>query len=609
MRMYKRSAILQALTQGLTYAANSVISDPDGNTGAYGFGYFAGGASTIDSAKVDKLNFNTEISAGIVAGLSVTRNYPSGTNSTVKGYLAGSFSPTINSVDGVTFASDTIASLSAVLTAKKSDTAGASSGLKGYVGGGANDSNVMLTKIDAILFSNDTITSITNGLSTARQRLGAVNSFIDAYFAGGFNTNYSFSNMINGLNFSTEIVTTTTAVLSVARTGLTGVSSSFKGYFNCSSPSQVDGIVFSTLAVINPVASLVTLAGVTGGVNSSARGYFGGGGGGSLSKIDRLDFTTEVVKTLTSILSQGRQGLTGVSYKTAAPNVVGTGFYAGLSPAGKLINKIVFSTTVSTTSAATLSVGRYKPSSLVNSDKGYICGGTLSSTPWASAVIDKLSFISETLASLSAVISIARSGVCGLSASSAGYNLGGSNPLNNVTSTKIDKFIYSTEANTALATTLSAGHGYGLPMISNVAGYGAGGWTGTASSTLKIDKLLYSTEALSVLAATLISVAQANGCGGAQSTTKGYSFIGNGSAAVNGLTFSTETAFVGTNALAAIRSNSATTSNSETAYIAGGVSTGNDTNITSYVFANETCVSVSNVLQTTQSHAIGLSYN
>jgi len=590
MRMYKRSATLNPVLSGsLTNGTPQVI-----NTGAYGIGYFGGGANgSGNNNTIDGINFLTEVTVAPSAVLSTKKVYATGLSSALKGYFCGTWNGSWTSIDVLNFTTQAASLSTSVLgSTGRSDMAGVGNSVKGYLVGGTNPANAMQNKIENLTYANDVVALLSAVLSRPRQRLGGVNSSTKGYFAGGFNSDWSESNEIDGIDFSTDAAINPSAVLSVGRAQYpVGLSSSLKGYFcggGTSSPglARIDGIVFSTEAAFTSSATMADGRYVAGGAGSSLNGYIAGGTTPMKSSIERLNFTSESTILTTANLTVARTGIAGVSYIASAP-VIGSGYACGGTGAAQYtnteklkfnsetnsvvssamtysyyygsgtysnvsgyvaagsgvldINKLIFATDIFSAIAAKINTSKSSVGAIQSAIKGYF-----NTITYPSGLVDALVFGTDTISTLSAIVSSTTDNPETLSSSTKGYICGGYR--SGGYSTKIDGFVFSTEANAVISSSLDLGRGYGKGLSSSNVGYLINGVVTTGGNTVtkSISKMTFSTEVCSSIAATVSKLR--NYCSGYTSSARAYMSAGfdNGTNinTIDALSLSTETTTV-----------------------------------------------------------------
>ena len=350
----------------------------------FGFGYAIGGELPGGSTIIDRVDFTTDtvstpgnipgdglrIKSATVNGGIATRRVGKATY----GYVVGGidFPPggEVSTIDRFEFSTETVTNPSAIgkLSKAVQSFASFSNSEYGYFGGGYSPSvpgNTCL--IERLDFSNDTAKQHNSSFQTTR--LGA---------AGIENTNYGYAGggsiptttcTIARLDFSTETVAQPNSYsMTRANRGQGAISGPSYGYFaggfdgGGSRVCLIDRFDFTTETGDNPAFSLPTAVRAPGGTQNTNDGYFAGGDTPtSISKIFRLDFTTETLTTNPNNLSQARTILPSSSSGDGRYGY----FYGGYI--SSTIDRIEFNSgTVSTPSQKLTSAGRYSAGSVAN---------------------------------------------------------------------------------------------------------------------------------------------------------------------------------------------------------------------------------------------------
>jgi hypothetical protein len=241
-------------------------------------------------------------------------------------------------------------------------------------------------------------------LSVSRIGLRAVESESRGYFAGG-SSSPPFLSTVERVEISTEVASIIpSAFLSQIKWQMGSCSSNFYGYFagggNPGGVSTIDRIEFSTELRTTPTPKISRIASfMVRGAQSNFYGYMGGGGiptTPSLSTIERLDFTTEVVAipVIPAKLLEARSAAPAVSS-------IFYGYFTGGSPNAfpqvynSRIDRIDFSTETVTTPTPKLSQNLGSQANSSNFAYGYLLGGNV--PVGAVSVVNRLDFTTETI--------------------------------------------------------------------------------------------------------------------------------------------------------------------------------------------------------------------
>jgi hypothetical protein len=130
------------------------------------FGYF----STID-----RLDFSNETVSNPPASLTQARGALAATSSSSYGYFGGgATSVNVCTIDRLDFSNETVSNPPASLTQARRNLAATSSSSYGYFGGGYIGPPGIFCTIDRLDFSNETVSNPPASLTQARSRLAAV---------------------------------------------------------------------------------------------------------------------------------------------------------------------------------------------------------------------------------------------------------------------------------------------------------------------------------------------------------------------------------------------------------------------------------------------------
>lgn len=271
--------------------------------------------------------------------------------------------------------------------------------------------------------------------------------------------------------------------------------------------TTIDKLDFSTDAVATITSGISTArrAGV-GGFENSAAGYACGGFTTAFaSTIDKLLFADDSVAAITSGLTTVRiDGAAGFSDTAAGYACGGVSGSPTIDNILTTIDKLTFSTESVALNSAGLSDVRRQGVGLgfESATAGYISGGGTAGGA-VIGTIEKLTFSTDSVANIAGQLSIARRlGVAAFAASDKGYTCGGfiQGSVGDPTA-RIDKLTFSTDSVVANSSSLSGTRAFGVAGFeSGVGGYACGGDEAIISGVplTTIDKLVFSTDAVAV---------------------------------------------------------------------------------------------------------------
>ena len=415
------------------------------------YGYFGAGGPSSSGAglsTIERLDFSNETLSSPGNDLPQGRIKLAATSSDSYGYFAGGefFPPgRLATIDRIDFSNETTSAPGNNLPQARERFAAVSSDSYGYFGGGINSIGQGTGLVERIDFFNETISSPGNNFINAlKYDWAAVSSDSYGYFGGGPGTFNLDIDRIDFINETTTGSSDSPGELSLARQSLAATSSNSYGYFvggiKFPSPSNVttiDRIDFSNETMSLPGNNLpgsgrYSAAGVSGGASIlrgkgyKTYGYFAGGGSNPIgltpffSKIERIDFSSEVFSVLSNSLPQTIRGINAVSSNSY-------GYYCGglLPPQTSKIDRIDYSNETLLTPGNDLSQRVAGTGTLSNSFYGYLGGGFSPSVPGRVCTIDRLDFSSETVSIPNNNLPQARSGLSATSSNSYGYFGGG----------------------------------------------------------------------------------------------------------------------------------------------------------------------------------------
>ena len=388
-------------------------------------------------------------------------------------YVGGDTSPTTSAstIDRIDFFNETVSLPGKNLPAVRGGSAAIYSTLYGYISGGDNPTPTTFSSIVRLDLSTENISLPGYNIPQSRGAVGSFSSFNYGYFGGGYVVGApgSRQNRIDRMDFSTET------------TSLAG-------------------------------NNLPIITNVTTGVKNLSYGYFGGGLSGptaattSISSFRRLDFVTEVINTPSSTLTEGSSNITGIF------NVSYGYFVAGLTPSAtptrlSRIDRLDFTTeTRSTTSG--IPAARSSAAGALNNNYGYVCGGIIGLPPTttSSTSFNRIDYSTETTSDLTATnLTQTRRLLAYFSAGQSiyrgsktyGYFGGGyTSPLTYLNT--IIRLDFSTE-NVSLPTkNLPQGSGVLAAISSNYYGYFGGGYTTPVTTQCTIRRFDFSNETVNL---------------------------------------------------------------------------------------------------------------
>jgi len=241
-------------------------------------------------------------------------------------------------------------------------------------------------------------------------------------------------------------------------------------------------------------------------------GYFLGGesSGGTVSTIDKFAFPSETRTTLAS-------GMVTASQRHRSNANSGVAGYSSTGNLGSNIEKLFFSTDSSSTLATTLSLSRSLSSGAANSGTaGYWFAGNAFPTTYD--VVSKINYASDITSTSNPVIRLRRAHTSAASKDDKAYVAGGQMDGGTSIDGSIEKYTFPTDTPSALAGTLSdAGTRRQLAGMADdqVAAYIGGGRT-----TAAVDKITFSTDTVS--STTSLSAGKFSLAGMANSQVAGY---------------------------------------------------------------------------------------
>jgi len=290
----------------LSSARGYIPVGPNNNTHGYALGGGeAGSPWAVDVSKVDRFTFASE-SSELLPGTQLlgTRKNAITTSNTEKGYVAGGqpITPRGTTIEKISYNTDTITSIPSTLPVNQRRGSGSTNGdgtIGYYIGGSTSPGMNYLSSCIKHVYSTDTISDVSSGrLYTPRGVCQGSGNTTYALTAGG----YYYTPSGGGTHYS-----------SVDRMTYSNESSSRQPGLNMSQ-NRKRGVGFGA----RTYARGTTYDGSAirwkdNAVQSVNYGIFNGGNGPSGgSAIDKIDFVSETVKTVTNI--GGSENLRNCAY-------------------------------------------------------------------------------------------------------------------------------------------------------------------------------------------------------------------------------------------------------------------------------------------------------
>jgi hypothetical protein len=453
------------VTQRIQYSSDTQTSINRGNTtyganfklatGNSNFGYFGGGSNQpgpIYRTIIDRIDYANDTATAQTRGPINYSTFTGGSAAT----SSHSFGGSPNSSFASNFTFPTVPNA-------------------GYFGGGTDGTNNLAT-IDKVDYANDTATaSVRSALSVARFGLAATGNSNFGYFIGGFPGPTSIIDRIEYASDTQSAVLRTNQTIARHRTAATG-NSNF-GYSG-GGINPAGFVIYSTIDRTNYSNDTTSARGPLSSsryhlssVGNNNFGYFGGGNPGSLSTIDRLDYSNDVSQTIQrSRLSTGR-----ILIGTAGNS--NFGYFGGGSPGPiSTVDRIDYSNDSATASIrGPLSSARSQLAATGNSNFGYFGGGE---TPSRISTTDRINYSNDTaVASIRGPLSTAKSALSATSPLAyGGAAIYFTNPLPEV----LQKQIEFDDSNTL-----------DLPFKRVLGSYG---YFGGGGLTTRVDRIDYSND-------------------------------------------------------------------------------------------------------------------
>ena len=450
-------------------------------TGASGasntnYGYLFGGRSNASSpfgpySSIARFDFSSDTSpAPVHSNFTIARDRGAAVgNQTYAYYGGGADTPAVYStVDRYDYANDTAsATPKGPLSAAKYSTLVANGNANfGYFGGGRNPYAPVpfseSSTIDRYDYSNDTVTSPNTYNVSVNFQNSTGNTSAGYYMAGYILSPFAYYSSISRLDYDND----TNALVTKANV----TSGAYVGFTFASKENDLaSSKLFPASAVRENVAP-----------QGTDFGYFGGGGPGSLSTVDRIDYSND---TATASV---RGPLSLARFRLAATGNSSYGWFGGgnLAPGVvSTVDRIDYSNDSATASPkGPLNSARRELAATGNSSYGWFGGGNLA--PGVVSTVDRIEYANDTAtASVRGPLSLAREQLAATGNSSYGW-FGGGKSVPGVYVSTVDRIEYANDTGTAspkgplsldrfrLAATGNASYGYfgggNNPVVSTV---------------------------------------------------------------------------------------------------------------------------------------------
>ena len=537
-------------------AALGLATDSPAGVSSSTIGYACSG--NANATEVQGVTFSSEAAHNPSASLARSQISAAGAQSSTVGYFMGDQFNTANSK--LTFSGETSANITATLSQIRCYLEGCESTTQGYAIGGSNGSGTYWGSIDKLSFSGETVSANSASLTTVRNTHGAF-----TYAASSYSISEASDGEITS-GQSAAIVETATSADSPAISGwgttaaitqaASGTDSTDATTQNEQTTTQVaaatdsPAATYSTSAAEDEAASAghstteqTVVAMSEPAYGAGGKGYFAGGvvyGGGNISDINRLTFSTHVAAVLSATLATARKNagacassangywvggftttysaqIDGIKFFdesarnpsmsiSTTTDLAGTqssvrgyivGGYDGL-PVSE-VRTVNFFPESSGALGSTLPFGKFDMAAMASPSGAYFAGGKSGSTYYD--VLHGMPFSSETVSTLSAVLGATKSRHAGMASPLCGYFTGGSNAGSPTTA--IDRISFASEARTTLGATLSVARVQHAGCTSLERGYSAGGYDGGAFYSYSIESLIFSSETVSTTSAVL----------------------------------------------------------------------------------------------------------
>ena len=510
--------------------SSETLSDPGNNlpTARYGLGatsdssysYFGGGlfSPLTYICLVTRLDFSNETVSNPGNNLPTSRAYLGATSNSSYGYFGGGFSPPyINTISRLEFVNGTVSNPGNNLPATRGFLEATSSNSYGYYAGGRNPTKSDIFRLD---FSNETV-SDTGNLPSVRSSFAASSSNSYGYFGGGFTP--AVIDTITRLDFPNETVSNPGNNLPSARYALAALSggasvSRANGYGTYGytiggwGPPAICNITrqdFSSNTFSDVGTIPLSLYGNDRSAYNNEYGYFGGGYASPArrSRIYRLDFSNESVRTLSNTLPEITDGISQTS--TTEVGYFGGGYSYQFSPPvpatwHSKICKLDFSSeSVSTLPASgRLSAQKGGSSAARTPQYAFFAGGSNLVGPAQFSKIDRMDFSTEVNSTYTNMGRV-RVDHTSIENNIHGYFWGGSGPPN---TNDADKFQFSNGTITNLPGIVGSNPYYYSQNSQTDSYYGyfiGGGWqpypfAGSFGETL-VRRLDFSSDTVALL--------------------------------------------------------------------------------------------------------------
>lgn len=519
-------------------------------------GYACSG-NAVDT-DIQGVTFSTDAAYATSAALARAQISAAGAQTSTVGYFMGDQFNTGNSK--LTFTSETGANITATLSVIRCYLEGFESTTQGYAVGGTNGSGTKYGSIDKLTFTNEAVSANAQSLATARMtHAGAtyatsgysIDSSFDAEIASG--TPAAIVETGSPTDAPTVSGLATSAAITQAAAGADSSNATTQNEqttTQAATATDSPAATYSTSAARSEAASAghstteqTVVAMSEPAYGAGGKGYFAGGvvyGGGNISDINRLTFSTHVAAVLSATLATARKNAgacassangywVGGFTTTYSAQIDGIRFYdesarnpsmsistttdlAGTESLVKgyiaggmdglpvsFIRTVAFFPESTSELASSLPVGKFDMAAMASPSGAYFAGGKSGSTYYDA--IHGMPFTTETVSTLSAVLGATKSRHAGMASPLCGYFTGGSNAGSPTTA--IDRIGFSSEARTTLGATLSVARVQHAGCTSLERGYSAGGYDGGTFYSYAIESLIFSSETVSTTSAVL----------------------------------------------------------------------------------------------------------
>ena len=313
----------------------------------------------------------------IFSGVTIQGVTPSSTflriYNLAKGYTSGGWNSytSVNNIDSFPFATNSNAADVGDLPGIFHYGAGNSSITSGYNTTG-RDGSTAKSSIDKFPFASNANATTVGNVTVGRYGASGTNSSVSGYAAGGRRSTApaGSTNIIDKFPFASDGNSTDVGDLFEIRFYTAGQTSSTHGYTSVgdSTNAYIDKFPFASNSNASFVGNISPFVYSTTGIHSSDHGYVAGGEDTpsfvKTARIDRFPFSTDSNSSNIGNLTVARKTATGISSNSYG--YVSGGMSPAEPPVGfgtNIIDRFLFSASVSATDVGDLTVGRYSGSS------------------------------------------------------------------------------------------------------------------------------------------------------------------------------------------------------------------------------------------------------